>query len=80
MTNLLVKRYGMRCIGVVGAVLFALPNIVLAFVDNIYEIAVISFIQGIGLGFVFTILNTNFNAYFVKRRSMVRSGLLDKKR
>lgn len=64
----------MRYIGVIGAVLFVVPNIVMAFVGNIYEIAVICFVQGIGLGFVFTILNTNFNAYFVKRRAMVRTA------
>lgn len=74
MTNTLLKRYSMRPVGVVGAMLFSFPNVCLAFVRNVYEMALINFLQGLGLGLIFTICNTNFNAYFVKRRAPVRKG------
>lgn len=64
----------MRPVGVVGAMLFSFPNVCLAFVRNVYEMALINFLQGLGLGLIFTICNTNFNAYFVKRRAPVRGG------
>ena len=72
MTNKLMKKYSMRPVGVVGALLFSLPNVCLAFVTNVYEMAFINFLQGMGLGLIFTICNTNFNAYFVKKRAPVR--------
>ncbi|XP_043791243.1 uncharacterized protein LOC122714179 [Apis laboriosa] len=74
MTNTLLKRYSMRPVGVVGAMLFSFPNVCLAFVRNVYEMALINFLQGLGLGLIFTICNTNFNAYFVKRRAPVMSA------
>ncbi|XP_060811733.1 monocarboxylate transporter 9 isoform X3 [Bombus pascuorum] len=74
MTNSLLKRYSMRPVGVFGAVLFSLPNICLAFVTNVYEMAFLNFLQGMGLGLIVTICNTNFNAYFVKKRAPVMSG------
>ncbi|XP_071879154.1 uncharacterized protein isoform X2 [Bombus fervidus] len=74
MTNSLLKRYSMRPVGVFGAVLFSLPNICLAFVTTVYEMAFLNFLQGMGLGLIITICNTNFNAYFVKKRASVMSG------
>ncbi|XP_076636953.1 uncharacterized protein LOC143349514 isoform X1 [Colletes latitarsis] len=74
MTNTLLKRYAMRPVGVFGAFLFALPNVALAFVTNVYEMAFLNFLQGMGLGLIVTICNTNFNAYFVKRRAPVMSA------
>ncbi|KAK1129010.1 hypothetical protein K0M31_020144 [Melipona bicolor] len=73
MTNKLMKKYSMRPVGVVGALLFSLPNVCLAFVTNVYEMAFINFLQGMGLGLIVTICNTNFNAYFVKKRAPVMS-------
>ncbi|KAG7207315.1 hypothetical protein KM043_008982 [Ampulex compressa] len=74
LTNTLLKRYSMRPVGVVGSLFFALPNVALAFVNNVYEIAFIYFLQGIGLGLIITICNTNFNAYFVTKRAQVMSA------
>ncbi|XP_063989093.1 monocarboxylate transporter 5-like [Diachasmimorpha longicaudata] len=74
LTNVLLKKYPMRSIGIVGAVLFSVPNVMLAFVTHVYEMAVISFVQGAGAGFVYTILNANFYAYFVKKRAIVMSA------
>ncbi|XP_043577596.1 uncharacterized protein LOC122565578 [Bombus pyrosoma] len=74
MTNSLIKRYSMRPVGVFGAVLFSLPNVCLAFVTNVYEMAFLNFLQGMGLGLIVTICNTNFNAYFVKKRAPVMSA------
>ncbi|KAG5332273.1 MOT9 protein, partial [Acromyrmex heyeri] len=71
LTNTLLKRYSTRPVGIVGALVFALPNIVIAFVRNIYEMAFICLIQGFGLGLIFTITNTVFNSYFVKKRAKV---------
>ncbi|XP_018371004.1 PREDICTED: monocarboxylate transporter 9-like [Trachymyrmex cornetzi] len=71
LTNTLLKRYSTRPVGIVGAIFFALPNIVIAFVRNIYEMAFVCFIQGFGLGLIFTITNTVFNSYFVKKRAKV---------
>ncbi|XP_012054641.1 PREDICTED: uncharacterized protein LOC105617696 [Atta cephalotes] len=71
LTNTLLKRYSTRPVGIVGALFFALPNIIIAFVRNIYEMAFISFIQGFGLGLIFTVTNTVFNSYFVKKRAKV---------
>ena len=74
MTNTLLKKFEMRTVGVSGAVLFSLPNVGLAFVTNVYEMAFLNFLQGMGLGLIVTICNTNFNAYFVKRRASVMSA------
>lgn len=74
MTNTLLKKYSMRPVGVFGAVLFSLPNVCLAFVTNVYEMAFLNFLQGMGLGLIVTICNTNFNAYFVKKRAPVRKS------
>ncbi|XP_011313842.1 uncharacterized protein [Fopius arisanus] len=74
LTNVLLKKYSMRGVGVAGAVLFSVPNVMLAFVTHVYEMAIISFIQGAGAGFVYTILNANFYAYFVKKRAIVMSA------
>ncbi|XP_053971487.1 uncharacterized protein LOC128872631 [Hylaeus volcanicus] len=73
MTNILLKRYAMRPVGIFGALMFALPNVALAFVNNVYEMAFLNFLQGLGLGLIITICNTNFNAYFVKRRAPIMS-------
>lgn len=70
-TSPLLKQFSMRSIGIIGAILFSVPNVMMAFVRHVMEMAVIFFLQGIGLGLIFTICNINFNAYFVKKRSMV---------
>ncbi|KAJ8667692.1 hypothetical protein QAD02_009355 [Eretmocerus hayati] len=70
-TSSLLKQFSMRSIGIIGAILFSVPNVMMAFVHHVMEMAVISFLQGIGLGLIYTICNINFNAYFVKKRSMV---------
>ncbi|XP_066583497.1 monocarboxylate transporter 7 [Prorops nasuta] len=74
MTNSLMKKYSVRSIGVTGALLYTVPNVAYALVNSVYEIAIICLIQGLGLGLIFTILNTTFNAYFVKKRSQVMSA------
>ncbi|XP_076243826.1 uncharacterized protein LOC143185023 [Calliopsis andreniformis] len=74
MTNTLLKKYAMRPVGVFGAILFSVPNVGLAFVTNVYEMAFLNFLQGMGLGLIITICNTNFNAYFVKKRAPVMSA------
>ena len=70
-TDPLLKHFSMRTVGVVGAILFSVPNVIIAYIDHVFEMAVIFFLEGIGLGLIFTICNTNFNAYFDKKRSMV---------
>lgn len=55
----------------VGALFFAIPNVILAFVQTFFEMALMFFLQGIGLGLIITVCNTNFNAYFVKKRAQV---------
>lgn len=70
-TNSLLKQFSMRSVGIIGAILFAIPNVMNAFVRHIIEMAVLFFFEGIGLGLICTICNTNFNAYFDKKRSMV---------
>ncbi|XP_014487641.1 PREDICTED: monocarboxylate transporter 9-like [Dinoponera quadriceps] len=74
MTNMLLKRYCVRRVGIMGALFYALPNIVLSFVRNIYDMAFVFFLQGFGLGLIITICNTVFNAYFVKKRAKVLSA------
>ncbi|XP_077280979.1 uncharacterized protein LOC143907842 isoform X3 [Temnothorax americanus] len=71
LTNTLLKRYSTRPVGTVGALFFALSNIALVFVRNIYDMAFIYFLQGFGLGLIMTITNTVFNSYFVKKRAKV---------
>lgn len=71
MTSPLLKQFSMRSVGIIGAILFAVPNVMIAFVRHVIEMAVLFFLEGIGLGLIFTICNTNFNAYFDKKRSMV---------
>ncbi|KZC12317.1 Monocarboxylate transporter 14 [Dufourea novaeangliae] len=74
MTNMLLKRCTMRTVGVFGAALFSILNIAMAFVTNFYEMAFLNLFQGVGLGLIVTICNTNFNAYFVKKRAPVMSA------
>ncbi|XP_012279760.1 uncharacterized protein LOC105699395 isoform X2 [Orussus abietinus] len=74
LTNCLLKKFSMRSVGIAGAIIFAIPNIALALVQHVYQMALIFLLQGIGLGFIITICNTNFNAYFVKRRATVMSA------
>ncbi|XP_032664414.1 monocarboxylate transporter 9-like [Odontomachus brunneus] len=74
MTNMFLKRYSVRSVGIMGALFFAIPDIILAFVRNIYEMAFLFFLQGFGLGLILTICNTVFNAYFVKKRAKVMSA------
>ncbi|XP_051176329.1 uncharacterized protein LOC127291309 [Leptopilina boulardi] len=73
-TNPLLRIFSVRTLGIIGAVIFAIPNILAAFVSHVFELGIIFFLQGIGLGLIFTICNTNFNAYFVKRRATVMSA------
>ena len=72
MTNVLIKRFSIRSVGVAGAFLYSVPNCLAALVTYTYELAANFVIQGVGLGLMFTICNTNFNAFFVKKRSKVR--------
>lgn len=72
MTNTLLKRFTMRRVGIFGAVLFSISNIAMAFVNHFYEMAFLNLLQGVGIGLIVTICNTNFNAYFVKKRAPVR--------
>ncbi|XP_031828762.1 uncharacterized protein LOC116425325 isoform X2 [Nomia melanderi] len=74
MTNTLLKRFAMRPVGIFGAVLFSISNIAMAFVTNFYEMAFLNLLQGVGIGLIVTICNTNFNAYFVKKRAPVMSA------
>ncbi|XP_076648257.1 uncharacterized protein LOC143356442 [Halictus rubicundus] len=73
-TNPLLKKYAMRPVGIFGAVIFSVSNIAMAFVTNFYEMAFLNLFQGLGLGLIVTICNTNFNAYFVKKRAPVMSA------
>lgn len=73
-TSPLLKIFSARTLGVFGAVLFAVPNVLIAFVNHVVELAIIFFLQGIGCGLFFTVCNTNFNAYFVRRRATVMSA------
>ncbi|XP_078045875.1 uncharacterized protein LOC144474656 [Augochlora pura] len=73
-TNTLLKRYAMRPVGLFGAVIFSVSNTAMAFVTNFYEMAFLNLFQGLGLGLIVTICNTNFNAYFVKKRAPVMSA------
>ena len=70
-TSPLLKVFSIRTVGLIGAFIYAIPNVLAAFVDHILQLGVLFFLQGLGCGFIFTICNTNFNAYFVKRRATV---------
>nr|XP_012228844.1 PREDICTED: monocarboxylate transporter 9 [Linepithema humile]XP_012228845.1 PREDICTED: monocarboxylate transporter 9 [Linepithema humile] len=74
MTNTLLKKYSTRPVGIAGALFFAIPDIILAFVRNIYEMAFLFFFQGFGFGLIITVCNTVFNSYFVKKRTKVMSA------
>ncbi|KAM0731975.1 Monocarboxylate transporter 9 [Formica fusca] len=74
LTNMLLKRYSTRPVGLVGALCFATSDIMLAFIRNIYDLAFLYFLQGFGLGLIITVCNTVFNAYFVKKRAKVMSA------
>ncbi|XP_072753491.1 monocarboxylate transporter 9 [Anoplolepis gracilipes] len=74
LTNTLLKRYSARSVGFIGVLIFAIADILLAFIRNIYDFAFIFFLQGLGLGLIMTICNTVFNTYFVKKRTKVMSA------
>lgn len=76
LTNALVKKYPIRVVGVSAALIFSMPNIITAFVTHVYQLAVIFFIQGIGLGLMNIICSANFNAYFVRKRAEVNKQLI----
>ncbi|XP_024940740.1 uncharacterized protein LOC107267625 isoform X2 [Cephus cinctus] len=71
LTNTLLKKYSIRPVGLIGSIIFVIPNIVIAGADHIYQMCIIFFLQGIGLGVMITVCNINFNAYFVKKRATV---------
>jgi len=72
LTNTLLKRYSTRSVGIISALFFAITDIALAFVRNIYEMAFIYFLQGFAFGLIVTVTNTVFNSYFVEKRAKVK--------
>ncbi|XP_043267855.1 uncharacterized protein [Venturia canescens] len=74
LTTALLKKYAMRPVGVIAALFFAIPNVLSAFVTHIWDLVLICFVQGIGLGVMNNICNANFNSYWVKRRTRVMSA------
>lgn len=76
MSNMLLKRYSVRPVGIMATLLFSILNVILSCVRNIYEMAFLFFLQGFGAGLIITICNTVFNSYFVKRRAKVRQSQL----
>ncbi|XP_011138019.2 monocarboxylate transporter 9 isoform X2 [Harpegnathos saltator] len=71
MTNMLLKRYSVRPVGIMGSLFFAISSILLTFIRNVYEMTFLFFLQGVGTGLIITICNTVFNSYFVKKRAKV---------
>ncbi|XP_063989092.1 uncharacterized protein LOC135168638 [Diachasmimorpha longicaudata] len=73
-TNVLLKKFPMRLIGISGALVFSVFSTIPAVVVDVYQLGITFFAQGIGLGIMATICQSNFNAYFVKRRATVMSA------
>ncbi|XP_015114494.1 uncharacterized protein LOC107039412 [Diachasma alloeum] len=73
-TNVLLKKFPMRLVGVCGALVFSIFSTIPAVVVDVYQLGITFFAQGIGLGIMATICQSNFNAYFVKRRATVMSA------
>ncbi|XP_011313812.1 uncharacterized protein [Fopius arisanus] len=73
-TNVLLKKFPMRLIGVSGALVYSASWMMSAVVMNVYQLGITFFVQGVGLGIMATICQSNFNAYFVKRRATVTSA------
>ncbi|XP_011258036.2 monocarboxylate transporter 9 isoform X1 [Camponotus floridanus] len=72
LTNILLKRYSTRPVGILGALCFSVSTILLAFIRNMYDLAFLFLFQGFGLGLIITVCNTILNTYFVKKRMKVR--------
>ncbi|XP_043491405.1 monocarboxylate transporter 9-like [Polistes fuscatus] len=73
LANYWMQKYTMRPVAVMGAVLFSASNILLALAISIWHMMILFFIQGIGVGLLLTLSNTNFNSYFVKKRARIMS-------
>lgn len=71
LANYWMQKYTMRPVAVMGAILFSASNILLALAINIWQMMILFLMQGIGVGLLLTLSNTNFNSYFVKKRARV---------
>lgn len=73
LANYWMQKYTMRPVAVMGAILFSASNILLALAINIWQMMILFLMQGIGVGLLLTLSNTNFNSYFVKKRARIMS-------
>ncbi|XP_015183536.1 PREDICTED: monocarboxylate transporter 9 [Polistes dominula] len=73
LANYWMQKYTLRSVAVMGAILFSSSNILFALATDIWQMMFLYLIQGIGVGFLLTLSNTNFNAYFVEKRARIMS-------
>ncbi|KAI4503671.1 hypothetical protein M0802_001074 [Mischocyttarus mexicanus] len=73
LAHFLTKKYTLRLVALMGAIFFSASSILLALATTISQMMILYLTQGVGVGLLLTISNTNFNAYFVKKRTQIMS-------
>ncbi|XP_032512390.2 monocarboxylate transporter 2-like isoform X2 [Danaus plexippus] len=75
LSGIALKKYSFRQVGLVGAGLFVLGDILTIFVERTYQLAfTFGVIRGAGFGVMIPVSFTAFNCYFTKKRTAMMSA------
>ncbi|XP_061706000.1 monocarboxylate transporter 6-like isoform X1 [Cydia pomonella] len=75
LSGIALKRYSFRQVGLIGAGLFVLGDVLTIFVQRTYQLVfTFGVIRGAGFGMMIPVSFTAFNCYFTKRRTAMMSA------
>ncbi|XP_041973536.1 monocarboxylate transporter 7-like [Aricia agestis] len=75
LSGIALKKYSFRQVGLVGAGLFVLGDVLTIFVQKTYQLAfTFGVIRGAGFGVMIPVSYTAFNCYFTKKRTAMMSA------
>ncbi|KAI8440403.1 hypothetical protein MSG28_001725 [Choristoneura fumiferana] len=75
LSGIALKRYSFRQVGLVGAGLFVLGDVLTIFVQRTYQLVfTFGVVRGAGFGVMIPVSFTAFNCYFTKRRTAMMSA------
>ncbi|CAK1551939.1 unnamed protein product [Leptosia nina] len=75
LSGIALKKYSFRQVGLVGAGLFVLGDVLTIFVQRTYQLAfTFGVIRGAGFGVMIPVSFTAFNCYFTKKRTAMMSA------
>ncbi|XP_053600087.1 monocarboxylate transporter 7-like isoform X1 [Plodia interpunctella] len=75
LSGIALKKYSFRQVGLFGAALFVLGDVLTIFVQKTYQLAItFGVIRGSGFGVMIPVSFTAFNCYFTKKRTAMMSA------